>query len=1077
MLEAGDDVVITGAHGIGKSLLALAYAYGHLEYYQGGIVFLRGDSPNLIADLASLAAMWGVPNGESARETAGRLRQALQDPSRPALLLLDNLDDLSSLTAEVRAVLPQHPCRRLATTRLRAVPGMRALQLDNLRHDDAVALLTYFRDDATQHPEAVARIVTGLERWVLGVTLVGVYLSCRPAVTWEAYADDLDRRGLLSLQDVDNRVAVDTTTATDALVRPDRYHQRVTELVGDMLGTLTTAEQRLLAYAAVLPRDLVPVSWLVALLEGDEDLELREPGPGETSVATSIVEDLLVRSLLRETDGDADADTTALRTVAVHRLMADELVTRLHAADAYIPRMQAVLSLAMSRATYLFDHAIDDQEGRRELPVLLALLEQLSDDGPFAREAGYLANETLGGLWALGDLASAHLCAERAVRLGETTLPPEDPELTIRYSNFALVLKDEGDLSGARSYLERAVAIAESALPSDDPNLAISYSNFALVLKDEGDLSGARSYLERAIAIEESMLPSDHPTLARSYSNVAVVLRAEGDLSAARRYLERANAIWESALPSDDPNLAISYSNLAMVLQDERDLSGARSYLERALAIDESALPSDHPHLAIRYSNLAVVLRAEGDLSGARRYLERAIAIEESALPSDHPTLAASYSNLATVLRAEGDLSGARSYLERAITIQESALPADHPTLAASYSNLAVVLHAEGDLSGARRYLERATTIQESARPGGTVTRVFLSYATEDQHRALQVFTWLTAAGMHPRLDRHNLGPGVNFILEMSKEAEAADLTLALGTEHYFRATFTEPEWTVALVRTLRERRPRLVVARFDDNLGLPAILQPYPWTDLRGLSEADAQARLVDAVRRAANGEEAPPLGDTGAAGTTAGGTTTPTTPIPPRAGTSPRLTPGPTPRTTPPPPTHRRVVATRGSMAASGDIVAAVLTNRGTPSGPVSVPAGEGVFADAGSAAAGGSIRNARVDNDFAPAADPVSGAVEHLDLAVVGALLADARRRDEQGEGGLAWLTDLTEERLVAVEAALAGLDTKVSDVRDMVETLWEPAASAQNRTALQRFAKSLPERAGWEVLKRTVLGVLS
>jgi hypothetical protein len=162
---------------------------------------------------------------------------------------------------------------------------------------------------------------------------------------------------------------------------------------------------------------------------------------------------------------------------------------------------------------------------------------------------------------------------------------------------------------------------------------------------------------------------------------------------------------------------------------------------------------------------------------------------------------------------------------------------------------------------------------------------------------------------------------------------------------------------------------------------------------------------------------------------------------------------------------------------MAASGDIVAAVLTNRGTPSGPVSVPAGEGVFADAGSAAAGGSIRNARVDNDFAPAADPVSGAVEHLDLAVVGALLADARRRDEQGEGGLAWLTDLTEERLVAVEAALAGLDTKVSDVRDMVETLWEPAASAQNRTALQRFAKSLPERAGWEVLKRTVLGVLS
>jgi tetratricopeptide (TPR) repeat protein len=456
-------VAALGDGGVGKSLLALAYAYRHLDDYPGGIVYLRGDSPSLIADLALLAEDWGLPRGENLRETAGRLRQALQDPSRPALLLLDNLDDLSSLTTEVRAVLPQHPCRRLATTRLRAVPGMRALPLDNLRHDDAVALLTHFRTDAFQHPEAVTRIVAGLERWALGVTLVGVYLSCRPAVTWEAYAYDLDRRSLLSLQDVDDRVAVDTTTATDALVRPDRYDSRVSELVGDVLGTLTAAEQRLLAYAALLPRDLVPVSWLVALLEGDDDLELREPGPGETSVATSIVEDLVVRRLLRETDADAEG----LRTIAVHRLVADELVTRLHTANTYEPRMRAVLSHAISRASYLFDHAIHDQEGRRELPVLQALLEQLSDDGPFAKEVGDLANATQGGLKDLGDLAAARACCERAVRVAEATLHSNHPNLAVHYSNLATVLQAEGDLSGARGYLERAVAIWESVLPSD----------------------------------------------------------------------------------------------------------------------------------------------------------------------------------------------------------------------------------------------------------------------------------------------------------------------------------------------------------------------------------------------------------------------------------------------------------------------------------------------------------------------------------------------------------------------------------------------------------------------------------
>jgi hypothetical protein len=168
--------------------------------------------------------------------------------------------------------------------------------------------------------------------------------------------------------------------------------------------------------------------------------------------------------------------------------------------------------------------------------------------------------------------------------------------------------------------------------------------------------------------------------------------------------------------------------------------------------------------------------------------------------------------------------------------------------------------------------------------------------------------------------------------------------------------------------------------------------------------------------------------------------------------------------------------VVATGGAIAAGGDIDGAVIRNVGTPSGAPFIPDGEGVFVDAGSVAAGGSARNVDIQNTFAAQETPrtTSGAVENLDLALVAALLADARRAGEAGD--LGWVEALSEPQAVALDGTLADLDTRIRDVQDMVETLWEPAATAQNRTALQRFSKGLPDRAGWEVLKRAVLGVL-
>jgi hypothetical protein len=340
---------------------------------------------------------------------------------------------------------------------------------------------------------------------------------------------------------------------------------------------------------------------------------------------------------------------------------------------------------------------------------------------------------------------------------------------------------------------------------------------------------------------------------------------------------------------------------------------------------------------------------------------------------------------------------------------------------------------------------------------GGIVTRVFVSHASPDSDLAYKVGGWLRSSKMCPHLDREDFESGANFVLEMSREPDGVDRTLLLATDKCFRATCTQPERTVAFIRTLREARTRLLIARFDDDISLPTILDTYLWSDLRGLPDDVAHAR-VTAVERAI------PPGE-GAHVSYASPAPAATSATPSRPAAAPTTAPR-----------RFRRVATRGSVAAGGDIDGAVIHNTGTPSGAPFIPDGDGVFADSGSAAAGGSARNLDIQNTFAAPETPrtAPGAVQNLDLTLVAALLADTRRAGEAGD--LGWVEYLPEPQTAAREGPLADLDTRIRDVQDMIETLWEPATTAQNGSALQRAAKGLPDRAVWEVLKIAVPRVL-
>ena len=196
--QIGAITAVHGIPGIGKSMLAFAYAWGYGFRYPGGrFLIAAANASDLAAEVIRLAEPKGVPLSDEERQrpdVALAKVKAAFEAGPPALLVIDNVDDPALLTAQARErALPKGDhIHVLVTTRISPedLPRIRCLALDALQTEDAMALLQSFRPiaESPQDDEwrAALEIVGRLGGHALSVEVVAVYLRENPQVTYRA---------------------------------------------------------------------------------------------------------------------------------------------------------------------------------------------------------------------------------------------------------------------------------------------------------------------------------------------------------------------------------------------------------------------------------------------------------------------------------------------------------------------------------------------------------------------------------------------------------------------------------------------------------------------------------------------------------------------------------------------------------------------------------------------------------------------------------------------------------------------------------------------------------------------------
>jgi len=711
---------VQGLGGVGKTALAIEYAYRFRRLYEGVCWCPAETRVGLLSSLAGLLVSLGAAAAEEAdvEKAAKAALRRLAAQRATWLLIYDNV----SSPDEIADLLPSAETRVLITSRFSDWGGWaEEISLDVLPLAEAIALLQ--RRSGRSDAEGAKVLAEALGNLPLALEHAAAY--CKR--TQMRFAD----------------YAVKASSLIVAAPRGEGYPRSVAATFGLAITEAVAqcpAAEPIMAYLAQCSSERIPMTLIEGAVE-DEAQRLQ--------ALTALAEVSLVKHHPAEDTTPAVTLHRLVQMVARTRSQATgsahdavgRLIARLvaiypgegHSDPHSWPLCAQLTPHLLARRDACSDHAfvcaggpeLLDRAGRyfhgraahsqaaQLFRDALAIREKTL--GPEHYDTATSLNNLADLLRDQGDFAGARPLHERALAIRERALGPEHPATATSLNNLAILLKAGGDFAGALPLYQRALAIREKALGPKHPDTATSLNNLANLLRDQGDFAGARSLHERALAIREKVLGPEHSDTATSLNNLAMILKAQGDFAQARPLFERALSIYERALGLEHPAAALSLNQLAFLLQAQGDFAGAQPLYERALAIREKALGPEHPATARSLNNLASLLKARGDLAGARRLHERALAIHETALGPDHPHTATSLNHLAVLLQAQGDFADALPLMERALAIREKVLGYVHPDTTTSLDNLAGLLEGRGDLAGAAAVRARRAQPRESA--------------------------------------------------------------------------------------------------------------------------------------------------------------------------------------------------------------------------------------------------------------------------------------------------------------------------------------------------------------------------
>ncbi len=643
---------IKGMGGIGKSELALQYAYRHrdLGTYPGGLCWL---------DLRS-----GDINGQIVRFARNHLDLTIPDeldssdqlaycwrtwPAGEVLLVYDNAGEYG----ELLSFLPPADLRFrvLITSRNRMGSPVETLEILVLDETASLELLGVLEGKGRVQSQIgdAKELCRRLGYLPLAIELVGRYLSKKPDLSLSVMLERLEQNGL----------SAKALIETDEGMREKLGVAAAFELSWQELNAWGREVAYLLSLFAP-----APIPWgLVEKHRLDWDAEELE----------DVRDDQLCKLSLLERFGEG--------LYRLHPLIREYFCEKI-LEFAGQERMKQAHCLTM----------VLEAKGFPETPTRI-LWEGFAPVVPHLAEVAERLLEWVEGedLWSVftgsgryysgqGAYAQAKQWYERCLKECRARLGEEHQSVAASLGNLALLYDKQGLYVEAEPLYLQALEMRRKLLGEEHPDVAQSLNNLANLYSKQGRYVEAEPLLVQALEVRRKLLGKEHLLVASSLNNLAFLYYNQGRYSEAESLYKQALELIRKLSGERHPYIATSLNNLALLYYNQGRYSEAEPLYMQALELRRNLLGEEHPDVAISLLSVGGVYSRQGRYSEAELLLVQALELYRKQLGEEHPDVANFLNSLAGLYFEQGRYGEVESLHAQAISIAVRSLRSDHPT-------------------------------------------------------------------------------------------------------------------------------------------------------------------------------------------------------------------------------------------------------------------------------------------------------------------------------------------------------------------------------------------------------------
>ncbi|KAM0314404.1 hypothetical protein ACHAO8_004772 [Botrytis cinerea] len=772
---SGSRTVLVGLGGVGKSQLAIEYAYQTRDRSQETWVFWvhASNTARFEQSFREIANCVKIPGRQNPQANVFQLvHDWLHDDRKGKwLVILDNADDASFLVQaqskgrdgqtsnnieNTRPLITYLPhCQNgsiLVTTRsrdaaLKLVEQRDIIAIGPMGMVEALALVEK-KLEKCDNNDNTAELVEALEFMPLAIVQAASYISKRmPRYSLQDYLKDFRKsdRKRTSLLDRDSQQLRRDWEANNSILITWQisfdYIRKIRSTAADLLSLMSFFDRQ------GIPEALLRSSDTHRNLHRNQ--KKRSDDDDHSSISTACSDDDTDRTSQSSINDEFEDDISLLQdysfisvtadrtTFEMHRLV--QLATRKWLEDQKQQekwKQQFIKNLNEELPTGEYENWVQCQTlfPHAKLALLHEPEEQnsLQEWASILYKAGWYA-------WQMGNGKDAEKLSVKAMKVRKRIFGREHDDTLRSMAIVGLVYIFRGQWDAAEELQVQAMETCKKKLGVDHPDTLTSMNNLALAYSNQGRWDAAEELQTQVMETRKKKLGVDHPSTLTSMSNLALTYSDQGRWDAAEELQVQEMEICKMKLGVDHPSTLTSMGNLALTYSDQGRWDAAEELQVQVMEICKMKLGVDHPLTLTSMGNLALTYSNQGRWDAAEELQVQDMEICEKKLGVDHLDTLTSMGNLASTYYDQGRWDAAEELQVQVMEIFKKKLGVDHPLTLTSMGNLALTYSNQGRWDAAEELQVQDMEICEKKlgvdHPSTLTSMASLAYTWKEQYR------------------------------------------------------------------------------------------------------------------------------------------------------------------------------------------------------------------------------------------------------------------------------------------------------------------------------------------------------